>query len=212
MEPIAPRNTAELNSEQTGLADGYTFHPVFIAGRKFRLLAGDDPEPAQDTDSGRTVRYRIVVQRGLEGEVPAFARTVVAALSDPAGWSAAGLSFKRVDTGADLTIMLARPKTVDKLCRPLDTGGVYSCALYGRAVINLSRWRRGVRHFAGDLETYRSYVINHEVGHLLGEPHRRCTQAGEPAPVMMQQTKHLRGCAPNAQPLAQEIEHLRGRE
>ena len=67
--------------------------------------------------------------------------------------------------------MLATPSTVNRLCAPLITGGIYSCGMYGRAVLNLLRWRYGAPAFHGDMTKYRRYLVNHEVGHLLGHSH-----------------------------------------
>ena len=47
---------------------------------------------------------------------------------------------------------------------------------------------------------YRHYVVNHEVGHVFGNGHVDCPGAGQPAPVMVQQTLSLGGCVKNAWP------------
>jgi hypothetical protein len=181
---------------------------ILVGGVRFRPVSAPFGPPDASLMSGRLLRYRILIEPGLESELGAFAPHVDRTLTDPNGWAASGLRFARVDHHADFTVLLAKPKTVNRLCRPLKTGGVYSCGLRGRAVLNAVRWRRGVRHFKGDLATYRTYLVNHEVGHLLGQPHRRCPPKGGPAPLMMQQTKHLDRCKPNGIPLSREIKSL----
>ncbi|MDN5717960.1 MAG: DUF3152 domain-containing protein, partial [Janibacter sp.] len=51
-----------------------------------------------------------------------------------------------------------------------------------------------------DLQLYRHYLVNHEVGHGLGKGHERCPRKGSPAPVMVQQTLSLHGCTANPWP------------
>jgi hypothetical protein len=154
--------------------------------------------------SGRVVRYRVEVETGVPVPVEQFAAEVDEALQDPRGWTTADrISVQRTDsTDASVTVTLASPGTTDRLCRPLRTNGRFSCFNGGRAVINSDRWLLGADTYAGDLAAYRAYVVNHEVGHSLGHGHRGCPAPGAPAPVMVQQTKSLYGCAPNPWPAA----------
>ena len=57
-----------------------------------------------------------------------------------------------------------------------------------RVLINEARWVRGAMAYGTDLAGYRTYAINHEVGHALGYRHESCPADGAPAPVMMQQS------------------------
>ena len=71
-------------------------------------------------------------------------------------------------------------------------------------MLNAERWARGASAYGRDLAGYRRYLVNHEVGHALGEPHRPCPGPGLAAPVMMPQTEGVEACRPNPWPLAEE--------
>ncbi|MBB6120329.1 hypothetical protein FHS13_002281 [Nocardiopsis algeriensis] len=157
-------------------------------------------EGGSDTmGEGPLTTFAVEVEDGLPGEAEDFADAVVEVLGDPRSWRGEDeRSVRRVDSGdADIRVLLAAPATVDRLCAPLQTNGYVSCANGNRAVINQNRWVSGVPHFEGDLETYRIYLINHEVGHTLGHGHVSCPGEGEAAPVMQQQTFGLQGCEAN---------------
>ncbi|MEH0843358.1 DUF3152 domain-containing protein [Micromonospora sp. CPCC 205711] len=159
---------------------------------------------------GELLRYRVAVEGGIDDvDVERFGREVAVVLADRRGWTADGRwRLQRVgpDTPADFTVMLTTPVTRGELCG--DPADHYtSCRNGDRVVVNVARWARGVPGFGGDLATYRSYVLNHEVGHRLGRGHERCPTAGGPAPVMQQQTLGLHGCLPNAWPQVDGAPH-----
>jgi hypothetical protein len=150
------------------------------------------PGPATVAGAGpKIVTYTLEAEDGLD--VPGFAADVDAVLADPRGWTALGtVSFRRLtEPGArpSVRISLTSPETSRRLCGfaiPFDS----SCHLAARhrIVLNLARWIRGAHAYDGDLAGYRSYAVNHEMGHALGFGHVGCPAAGAPAPVMMQQT------------------------
>lgn len=146
--------------------------------------------------TGDLTTYVVQVEGGLGVDPRQFAQAVDQTLADPRSWTARR-SMQRVDDedAADVKVVLASPALTDQLCAPLETGGYYSCANGAWAVLNVARWLRGAPSYEGHLEDYRAYVVNHEVGHTLGFGHAQCPGAGQTAPVMLQQSKGLDGCA-----------------
>ncbi|MFC7757142.1 DUF3152 domain-containing protein [Catellatospora bangladeshensis] len=53
------------------------------------------------------------------------------------------------------------------------------------------------------LDDYRAFALNHELGHQIGYGHEACPAAGQPAPVMQQQSTDRKGCTPNPWPYPQ---------
>lgn len=180
------------------------------------------------------VTYETQVENGITwGTNPVwtpdmFATTVDAILADPRGWTAsaahpitdakqhqnnASYSFQRVSSGTfAVRILLATPDTTDKLCGSvgLTTDGVYSCRYGSTEVINLRRWLKGAPGFAMDLDGYHTMVVNHEMGHFIGFDHMLCPAAGQPAPVMQEETIDLAGCTPNAYPFVADGTFITG--
>lgn len=154
--------------------------------------------------TGRLVRYRVEVEGGIPIDPASFGSVVTATLGDPRGWTAGGqFSFQRVDGGnADVVIHLATPKTVDRICGQygLSTHGEVSCRGGSNVMINYKRWQLGVAWYADALGDYRNMLVNHEVGHFLGNGHAACPGKGKLAPVMQTQTLDLNGCTRNPWP------------
>jgi len=139
--------------------------------------------------------YTVEVEDGLQSveQDQTFAADVDAILADPRSWIGGGqVSLTRIDTGdPDFRISLTSQLTIrspDK-CGwdvPLEASCFIGWA--GRVFINDARWIRGAMSYGADLAGYRSYAVNHEVGHALGRRHEACPGPAAPAPVMMQQS------------------------
>ena len=152
----------------------------------------------------------IKVESGLNLELNCLSNMIIGILNDSRGWSTIeGRVFQIVGSeNADFNIVFAKPETVDELCYPLQTNGIYSCRNEKNVVINMFRWLSGAKDFGTDLSTYRIYLINHEVGHFLGWGHSDCPSDNALAPVMMQQSKSTDGCLPNGWPIYERIKLL----
>ncbi|WP_308123518.1 DUF3152 domain-containing protein [Modestobacter marinus] len=157
--------------------------------------------------SGPLQKFVVEVEDGIGVDPAGFAAAVEATLGDGRSWGHGGaLSFQRVGAAEAAAgdyvfrVSLISPGSMETYCPGVGTGGYTSCRYGERAVINLARWETAVPDYAGDVATYRQYVVNHEVGHALGRGHQPCPGTGEVAPVMQQQTLGLDGCAKNAWP------------
>jgi Protein of unknown function (DUF3152) len=162
--------------------------------------------------AGTLRRFQVAMEKGVPEDLATFVGTVDQTLGDPRGWTAGGqLRLQRVPPGqpADFTIYLATPETARKMCAEgrvdiLENGEPYtSCRAPGKVIFNLARWRLSVPDYVAGrvpLDSYRQYMINHEVGHELGHGHELCPGKGRAAPVMQQQTLGLYGCVAYAWP------------
>lgn len=207
-EPVATRTTAEPGATSPGPPVAPTATPTSSrpalpaytsSGRYTRMRTGT---PVRGR-SGRLLTYRIEVEQGAGVTTRELGEVVDATLRHPRGWTAGGhWRFQRVVRARPtLTIRLATPETVDRVCGAAgaDTDGYTSCRAGDLVMLNLDRWFVGVPHVPS-LTAYRQYLVNHEVGHGLGLGHERCPGPGRAAPVMLQQTLGLQGCRPNPWP------------
>tara|TARA_B100001113_G_scaffold350416_1_gene347524 strand:+ start:1692 stop:2639 length:948 start_codon:yes stop_codon:yes gene_type:complete len=166
--------------------------------------------PNENNDySKQFFNISIQVESGLNLNPNCLSEMITGILNDPRGWSTIeNTEFQNVDREfSDLNIIFAKPDTVDELCYPLQTNGIYSCRNEQNVVINMYRWTSGAKDF-DDISTYRIYLINHEVGHYLGWGHTDCPSENALAPVMMQQSKSTGGCIPYGWPIYERVKLL----
>ena len=183
-----------------------------VVGEETYVETGDGSLSVVDGSSevygtGPLKRFIVEVEDGIDVDGGGFAAAVASTLGDPRSWGNGGqMSFQRVGADAaaagqfEFKVSLVSPGHMETYCPGVGTGGYTSCRYGDRAVINLARWATAVPDYQGDIATYRLYVVNHEVGHVLGHGHEPCPGEGQRAPVMQQQTLGLEGCTKNAWP------------
>jgi len=170
-----------------------------------RAEAAAKGQPSQ-TSSVRTVTYDVMTKGKITASVAEFRSLANATLNDGRGWSRLGVSFKEVASGGMFTLVLSSSDQMTSFSP--GCGTEYSCRAGRYVIINQDRWLGATpswNNAGGSLRDYRHMVVNHETGHWLGHDHQQCGGAGQPAPVMQQQSINLAGCTFNPWPTKGEL-------
>lgn len=188
--------SAKVAVEVHARADGYAW-----------TSAVSVPTPKVDyrTPVRRRVTYDVTTRGRITTSVATFKRQAQETYADARGWRAGGIAFRRVARGGDFTLVLAQASTLPSFGAECST--YWSCRVGRFVVINQDRWKFASpawNQARAGLRDYRHLVVNHETGHWLGHGHAGCPGAGQPAPVMMQQSKGLDGCRFNPWPRPDE--------
>lgn len=164
-------------------------------------------QAAKTPSSSKTVNYSISTKGVLSADVNEFRSQISATLNDSRGWAQLGVSFREVASGGSFVLVLSEASQVPSFS-PTGCSAEYSCRVGQYVIINQDRWLGATpswNNAGGSIREYRHMVINHEAGHWLGHGHQSCGGAGQPAPLMLQQSIDLQGCTFNAWPLGSEL-------
>ena len=152
-----------------------------------------------------TVTYDVSTRGAVYASLAEFKLQANQTLNDSRGWARINVRFIEVASGGQFSLVLA---TAGEVGAVPGCGSDYSCRSGRYVLINQDRWMGATASWntaGGSLRDYRHMVVNHETGHWLGHGHSSCGGAGQPAPVMQQQSISLQGCSFNPWPLASEL-------
>lgn len=158
-----------------------------------------------------TRTYCTSVNGVSSSELPDLIGKLAATYSDIRGWNDNGkIAFRRVTSGCTYNVVIAAPSLMTSYGAICDD--YYNCQVGNSVIVNNDRWLYATDPWnktGQNIETYRLLIINHETGHRLGfYDNPTCPGAGQPAPVMMQQSIDLKGCVFNEWPLSSEFDAL----
>ena len=152
------------------------------------------------------VTYDVTTKGTVYASLAEFKLLANQTLNDGRGWARMNVKFTEVVSGGMFTLVLAEASQLPTYSSGCSSD--YSCRAGRYVVINQDRWMGATSSWnsaGGSLRDYRHMVVNHETGHWLGHDHESCGGAGQPAPVMQQQSISLQGCSFNPWPLASEL-------
>jgi len=151
----------------------------------------------------KDLRYKISIESNIKRNLKNFKKEVDNILSHPKSWK---VNFSQNNTNYDFEIILTSAKNVKKYCK---FSGL-SCADPNskKIWINNSRWINGAKASKLSLKNYRIYLINHEIGHILGFSHTKPIK-NKKTEVMVQQTLGIGNGIPNPWPLRKEQNQLK---
>lgn len=193
---------AALASIKAPAIEKPAWYAAQVAAEQTKITAPVD-SPAAAT---RTFTYSVSSKGTTQSSLSEFASQAAQTLADGRGWAQLGIRFQQVSSGGVFNLILSEASLVPSFSPACSAD--WSCRVGGSVIINDDRWSGATSAWnstGGSLRDYRHYVVNHEVGHWLGQGHTDCSGAGAKAPVMLQQSINLQGCTPNPWPLNSEL-------
>lgn len=161
---------------------------------------------AKRASSTMSVTYDVSAKGNVTASLAEFKLQANQTLNDGRGWSRMNVKFVEVASNGQFSLVLSEASQLPTFSSGCSAD--YSCRAGRYVIINQDRWMSATPSWnagGGSLRDYRHMVVNHETGHWLGHGHKPCGGAGQPAPVMQQQSIDLQGCGFNPWPLPGEL-------
>ena len=142
----------------------------------------------------KQLKYKVSIDQDIKRNLKNFKNIIDKILSNKKSWPH---KFIQNDYNYDFQIILTPAKKIKKICdfKGLSCTDMYSNIIY----INNYRWTKGSKPSKLSLNDYRIYLINHEVGHILGIGHTNPIK-NQKVSVMVQQTLGIGDSKPNPWP------------
>jgi len=191
-----PSASATPSESASGEPSVSAEEPDVKSSGKFATAAAEVPAVSS---SGELRSYAVRVETSLKLKANSVAKQIAGVLNDPRSWTGSGgirFSLVKKAKDADFLITLAASGSAGKICKVEKSG---TCTDGSEVVIDAAAWSASPESY-GSAAEWQSYLVNHGLGHLLGEDEAKCPKKAKPAPVMMPQAGDLNGCLANPWP------------
>lgn len=140
-------------------------------------------------------------------------RFILSILNDRRSWtSPRHWSETKVRNNADWSVGLESQSYIDSFPGMKGLSVTFMQEMPRRSLLSYDNWTHVPDALRGiyNVKEYRTYLVNHELGHGLGLPHISSRDAKKSmlAPIMIQQTRGLQGYVANLWPRSDERETL----
>jgi hypothetical protein len=203
---IDPADYSSMRSTIGGITKPTIEQPDWLKQQLAAEAAAQAAAGARRASSSIVVTYDVSTKGAVYASLDEFKLLANQTLNDARGWARMNVSFVEVASGGRFSLVLAEASQLPTFSSGCSAD--YSCRAGRYVIINQDRWMGATSSWnsaGGSLRDYRHMVVNHETGHWLGHDHQSCGGAGQPAPVMQQQSISLQGCSFNPWPLASEL-------
>ena len=155
-----------------------------------------EEETRRFVGGGDSAEYTYAFDRSIPASMQTF---ITSTIQDSRGWRGKGYYFQQSATkqAADIIFYLKSNEDITAMFTMDGFSVCYTVEGKSKIYINQKNWDTPPSAFTGSKETYRQYVVQHEVGHALGMGHEKPQTENAQCHPMYQQTRGTTKCLPN---------------